>query len=159
MAFYMVERSRPWVVSTSIAALSLLLASCVINTTPQPAGDQAALNGDRPAPDPAIRGALTGVQQRVEYAYALHPDCTLAGMPIAHVVTAPAHGAVTFAETQEYSNFPRGNQRYDCNKQKTPALDIYYTSATDYKGHDAFAVEILYPSGVISTRHFEMTVE
>lgn len=166
MAYDNAPPRRPQVANLVLIGLSVLLGGCIVNVQPpqttiaQAAAVDGSIDHSQPRPPgPVLRGAPSGKQQRVEFFLGLHPDCTSTGIPTAHVVTPPAHGTVNFAEGQEYSGFPPGNQRHDCNKQKSPALDAFYTSAPDYKGGDEFGIEVLYPSGAIVTRRFIMTVE
>lgn len=145
-----------------------LLGGCVVNTQNQQSVAQAAAvqGAARPAapgqpgvPQIQTRGAPSGAKQKVDAYFAVNPDCTSNGIATAELLTAPVHGTVTFETVQDYSNFPAGNQRYECNKQKTPALVVFYTSTAAYKGRDEYAVKVLFPDGMPVVRHFVMTVE
>jgi len=151
-------------------ALSLLIGGCVVNTqtaATQAVAAQTAPGTARPAGAPApgapqgpqVRGARAGIEQKVDSYSSVNPDCSSAGVATAELLTAPVHGSVTFEALPEYTNFPQTNQRFECNKQKSPALVTFYKSAPDYKGRDEFAVKILFPDGMTGVRRYVMTVD
>ena len=124
---------------TLVPGLALLLAGCiVVFPTPHP-------NDDRPRT--LKRVAFSGKKQRIEFFASVHADCTSSGIPVVKLTEAPAHGAVSFVEENDYPNYPKDNQRYDCNERKVPGTTAYYTSVAAFSGSDKFEMKVVYPQG------------
>ncbi len=105
------------------------------------------------------RGAISGTIQRTDFFYSVNPDCTLEGLPIVKLKQAPDHGTVAIEQGTDYPQFSPGNQRYECNKSKSPGIIVSYTSKPGFKGQDAFVLEALYPHGRLRFVSVQMTVE
>ena len=156
----------------AFAVLSIALGGCVVSTQSKTTVTQAATVQSvaaRPAQSGApaqaaaqrvvFRGAHTGIAQKVASYSSVNPDCSSNGVATGELLTAPVHGTVTFEQIEAYSTFPAGNQRYECNKKKTPALGVIYKSAADYKGRDEFEVKTLFPDGLVDVHRFVINVE
>jgi hypothetical protein len=105
------------------------------------------------------RAALSGTEQRLDFFYAVHPDCTSEGYPTIRTVTQPVHGKLRVEQATDYTNFPKDNQRYECNKQRSPVVVVYYQSDLGYAGPDTAIIEVIFPSGVLRTYTFNVTVK
>jgi len=93
------------------------------------------------------RGAVSGMPQYMGFFYAVNPDCSSSGLIHTSVKTAAQHGSVQFVNTDGYSSFPRGSDSFDCNKKKSPGVEVVYTSDKDFIGTDQFAVIGIGPKG------------
>lgn len=150
----------------SIFFACILLAACanVRNTTQvvaPAAGPQAAMHpAGHGLPLRAIlrEAAASGVPRRVFAFGSVNPDCTSAGVAVAHMTTPPAHGAVTIGQSDEFPHFPPTNERYPCNKMKFPTLVIRYTSEQGYVGTDTFTISWTDPNGQPFERVFVINV-
>lgn len=129
-----------------------LLGGCII-TTPQFKPEPASTD-----PRTLQRTALSGSGQRLGF-YMVNPDCSPGGVPKLLVEQQPAHGSVEVTEMQDYTNFPASNQRYACNKQKSPGAVLSYTSESGYKGSDQVSVKAIYSDGGVKAVNYAITVE
>src|SRR6266436_6415240 len=82
-----------------------IIVGCAVNTPSS--GQQGQSNVAR------ARAALSGTEQRLDFFYAVHPDCTSEGYPTIRTVTPPVHGKLRVEQATDYSNFPKDNQRYE----------------------------------------------
>lgn len=105
------------------------------------------------------KAALSGtIQQITNYSY-LNPDCTTQGVPSVRVVEAPAHGKITLEEGLGYTAFSKDNQRYECNKHKSPMIKVMYQSEAGYVGSDAAKLEAIYFDGNFRNDSFNIVVK
>ena len=96
----------------------------------------------------------------LKYYYQVNPDCTSGGMPVVTITQAASHGSVVIQnDVEHYSDFPSTNQRYECNKRKSPSVGLVYTSEKAFVGADRFSVKVVFPMGNASAEQFEVTVE
>jgi hypothetical protein len=93
------------------------------------------------------RGAVSGVPQHVGFFYSVNPDCSSDGLVQTRLSTPPTHGLVAFVEAQGYTGFPSGSPGYECNKKKSPGIEVVYTSAPGFVGTDEFTVQGIGPHG------------
>jgi hypothetical protein len=93
------------------------------------------------------RGAIAGSPQHVGFYYSINPDCTLNGLVKMQVKDPPAHGAVAFDNADGYTNFPSSSSASECNKKKSPGIEVMYTADKDFAGTDKFAVQAIGPNG------------
>ena len=106
------------------------------------------------------KSAVSGTLQQLDYFVSVNPDCTSAGYPTVRVVTAPGHGTLTFEQGTVYPNFAKDNQRYECNKQRLPAMLVSYQSSPGYAGPDTATVEAIFPTtGFLRTTTYILTVK
>ena len=116
----------------------------------------------QPASPPSAtlaRAAVSGTVQRLDFFDSIHPDCTSSGYPTIRVVTPPGHGTLSFEQGTEYPNFPKDNQRYECNKQRLPATLVFYQSNPGYTGPDFAIIETIFPNGFLRTTTYNLTVK
>jgi hypothetical protein len=115
--------------------------------------------GAIPADGVVRRVAVAGVPLRISFFADVNADCTSAGIAKVSLATNPSHGSVSIAPADGYTNYPANNQRYSCNKQKTPGIVADYTAAKTYSGVDTFTLTVLWPLGVPVQRTFLVTVQ
>jgi hypothetical protein len=129
------------------------VSGCAASPPPKNPPAQVQLNfnftpqGQTSLPKSLARGAISGVAQHVGFYYAVNPDCTSDGFVQTQVKTAPAHGAVAFVKADGYTNFPSSSPGHECNRNKSPGIEVVYTSAKDFVGTDQFAVLGIGPKG------------
>ena len=111
------------------------------------------------APRVINRAALSGTVQKIDYYYNLNPDCSPEAVPVVRVVEAPAHGTITLQESIGYSAFSKDNQRYDCNKLKSPLVNVLYQSSAGYVGTDTAKIEVIFVSGGFKEDSFHIDVK
>jgi hypothetical protein len=104
------------------------------------------------------RGAVSGMPQHMGFFYAVNPDCTSSGLVHTSVKTAAQHGTVQFANMDGYSSFPRGSSSYECNKKKSPGVEVVYTADKDFSGTDQFIVIGIGPKGRYMETHYTVNV-
>ena len=138
--------------STCTASMLIaLLAGCAASRSPNPTQVQVSFNlppRDQPVPAKHItRAAISGTPQHVGFFYSVNPDCSSDGLVQLQVKEPPAHGSVAFANADGYSSFPTGSASHECNKRKSPGVEVVYTSAKDFVGADQFTVQGVGPHG------------
>jgi hypothetical protein len=74
------------------------------------------------------------------------------------IIAPPTHGEVTTDRGVDYTNYPKENQRYQCNLRQSPVSNVYYKSNPGYLGTDTTLIEAVSPSGVPITRIYQITV-
>jgi hypothetical protein len=112
----------------------LSLCGCVVE---QPAPIPASSS----APQTMVRTIVSGERQRIDFYVALNPDCTPQGYVTVRIVTPPVHGELTTERGVDYPNYPKANQRYQCNLTKSPLINVYYKSNPGYVGADSATIE------------------
>jgi TonB family protein len=132
-----------------ILAAGLLAVLSDTRAATQPNGDLAS---------PTQQTMVAGTSQPVWYLYALHPDCTTAGSPIVQIVRAASHGSVAIKNVDHFTEYPSTNERYECNKTKSPSLAVIYSPEPSFVGIDTFMVQSVFPSGDMRIKYFKMTV-
>ena len=108
---------------------------------------------------PVEKTAFSGTALNVWYFYSVEIDCTSGGLPTVSVTSAASHGSVQIQNVEHFTEYPSTNQRYECNKKKSPSVAVVYTSGRSFVGVDRFVVRCVYPSGNVQTKEFVLTVE
>lgn len=119
-----------------------------------------------PAPTPSSNtprvyaaSVVSGARERIDFITSLNPDCTSPGYVTVRVITPPVHGELTTERGFDYSAYPTGNQRYQCNLKKSPVVNIYYKSSPGYVGSDTATIEQVSPIiAVARTSTYTITV-
>jgi hypothetical protein len=147
MELAMTVKFRTFAVSILIAAI----AGCAASPPPNPTQVQVSFNlppRDQTAPAKHItRGAVSGTPQHVGFFYSVNPDCSSDGLVQLQLKAAAEHGSVSFAKADGYSSFPLGSPSHECNRNKSPGVEVVYTSAKDFVGVDQFTVQGVGPHG------------
>ena len=107
---------------------------------------------------PIQKTTFSGAVQPVYQFYYLNADCTPIGLPTIEVVKAPSHGSIQVENVEGFTGYPSTNQRYECNKQKSPVVAAAYISEKDFVGTDIFTLKGIYPSGNTTTKEFVVSV-
>jgi len=113
-------------------------------------------NGDLASPTQQTMEA--GTSQPVWFLYALNSDCTSAGSPIVQIVRAASHGSVDIKNVDHFTEYPSTNERYECNRIKSPSLAVIYSPEPSFVGIDSFMVRSVFPSGDMRAKYFKITV-
>jgi|SRR5271155_351304 len=100
-----------------------------------------------------------GALQRVGTFVSLNPDCTSDGDPRILILTPPAHGKLTSEQGTAYSNYPKDDQKYECNKRPSPATLVYYQSNAGYAGSDLAIIATTYPRGWSTKTTYNLIVK
>jgi transglutaminase-like putative cysteine protease len=114
-----------------------------------------------PAPPSTIelsRVAAGGQKVRLEFLYSLDPDCSSIGATIVRILEPPQRGRLIVENGQGFTNFAKDNQRYDCNTRKADGTYVFYQPEDGYEGKDSFTLDIIFPTGTASKRHYAMDV-
>jgi hypothetical protein len=104
------------------------------------------------------RVVASGSKQTVRFYYALNPDCITRGSPEVRVTKQPEHGMVETAPVQSFPSYPKDNIRFKCNQQKVRGVQVNYKSADKYVGDDEFDLLVLFPGGMASEVHYDISV-
>jgi hypothetical protein len=103
---------------------------------------------------------VSGERQRIDFIFALNPDCTTAGYATVRIISPPVNGELTTEPGVDYPAFSKENQRYQCNLKKSPVINVYYKSSPGYVGADTATIEWTDPSvSTARTRIFTITVK
>jgi hypothetical protein len=129
------------------AVVAILIGGCV--ATPQAAQVSKAVQ----------KATFSGTVLNVWYFYAVQMDCTSAGLPTVWVTSAASHGSVQIQNVEHFTEYPATNQRFECNKKKSPSVAIVYTSGKSFVGVDRFTVKCAFPAGEVQTKEFLIIVE
>lgn len=88
----------------------------------------------------------------------LNADCSSRTLPVAQIVEDAKNGIIKTQVAKDYTNFPTYNQRAECNKKKSPGLQIEYVPSRDFVGTDTAVVDIVYPDGTVLRNRFNLIV-
>jgi TonB family protein len=108
---------------------------------------------------PIQKTTFSGTVQAVYQFYSLNADCTPNGSPTVEVLKAPSHGSIQVENVEGFTGYPSTNQRYECNKQKSPIVAVAYISEKAFVGTDIFTLKGIFPSGNTTTKEFVVSVE
>jgi hypothetical protein len=114
-----------------------------------------------PAPPSTLelsRVAAGGQKLRLEFLYWLDPDCSSVGATVVRILEPPQHGKLTIENGQGFTSFAKENQRYDCNMRKSDGTRVFYQPEEEYEGKDFITLDIIFPTGTSSKRHYTMDV-
>jgi hypothetical protein len=140
---------------TALAGLARLLALAAASASVAACVGQAPRPGTEVA---ASRVALPGTVTKLDFFTTLNPDCTFNDYPTFRTVAAPSHGTLTMDRTSDFTSYRKDNQRFECNKQKSPGTLLDYKSNSGYVGADTVKVEVIFPSGQMTTVTYQIKV-
>jgi len=107
-----------------------------------------------------MRTIVSGERQRLDFFSWLHPDCTTSGYGTVRIITPPVHGELTMERGVDYTNFPKENQRYQCNLRASPGINVYYKSSPGYVGAEIATIEWESPiTAIAGTITYTITVK
>jgi hypothetical protein len=85
--------------------------------------------------------ALSGQRIRIWFASDLNADCSVRATMQMQVVTQPQHGTAEVSEEPFFPIYPSGSPVAECNKQKVPGVQAFYTSTAGFTGHDKVTLQ------------------
>jgi hypothetical protein len=137
--------------------------SPVVAQNPPAAQSPPTVQSPPTAPNPPqlvelARVAAIGQKLRVEFLYSIQPDCSSAGQTHVRILEAPQHGTLTVENGQGFTNFPRDNQRYDCNTRRSDGTLVFYEPEAGFSGKDSVTLDVIFPMGQSSKRHYAIEV-
>ena len=104
------------------------------------------------------RVIASGAKLRVGFFTSLTPDCSSNGDVIVRVTKQPEHGALETLVRTDYAYYPKENVRNRCNQHKVKGTQVSYKGTEKYIGKDDFELLVLYPTGIASEYHFDISV-
>jgi hypothetical protein len=117
----------------------------------------------RSAPDSQpvelLRFVASGRKMRLDFLYSIQPDCSSAGQTTVRILEKPQHGTLTVENGQEFTNFPKENQRYECNVRRSDGTVVFFDPEPEFFGKDSVALDVIYPLGQLSKRHYSIEVK
>jgi TonB family protein len=102
---------------------------------------------------------FSGTSQTIWYLYSLHPDCISGGLPSVEVIKTPSHGSIQVGNVESFPAYPSTNQRYECNKRKSPMVSAVYTPEKTFVGSDKFVLRGTFASGNSMAKEYVVTIE
>jgi hypothetical protein len=96
---------------------------------------------------------------QIDFLYALNPDCSLIGLATVRVIGQPQNGNIAVENDTGFTNFPPNNQRYECNKRKSEGVSVVYEPHPGFVGTDSITLDIIYPRGLETKRHYSIEVK
>lgn len=150
-------------VANAVTTKTTVPSNPVVAENPAPAQNPAPPQNPPNAPNASqtfelARVVATGQKLRLEFLYAIQPDCSSAGQTIVRILEEPQHGTLAVENGQGFTNFPKENQRYECNIRKSDGTLVFYEPKSGYTGTDSVTLDIIFPLGQSSKRHYAIEV-
>jgi hypothetical protein len=123
-----------------------------------PAVQNSAAADDPSHPIDLAKVVAAGHRLRIEFLYAIEPDCSSMGETVVRILEPPLHGNVTIQNGQGFTSFARHNQRYDCNMRKSDGTFVFYDPEPGFAGRDAMMLDIIFPTGQASRQRYAIEV-
>ena len=114
------------------------------------------------AAEPPIREfsrvAVADQLLRVGFFYDLNPDCTLIGVPTVRIVEPPKSGR---AAIEKATGFPRSPPAIPVQVQRRARRrrGAHLHAQFRHTGSDSIVVEVIFPDGTASKRHYTIDVK
>jgi hypothetical protein len=96
---------------------------------------------------------------RLDFLYALNPDCTSMGFATVRIIEQPHHGRITVENGTGFTNFPQNNLRYECNKSRADGVIVIYEPDPGFTGTDSVTIDGIFPTGTSGKRHYSIEVK
>lgn len=132
-------------VPATLFTMSWLFAGCAVNAT-----------RDNP---PQAREVPSGLKSKIAYFYNVNASCQPVGVPQITITKAPANGTVNVGAGENPPQYPADNPLSSCNQQPVDSAEVYYQSAVNFHGNDAFAIQVRYSSSFTQTYPYNVTVD
>jgi len=113
----------------------------------------------KPAPTEVTRVAAAEQQVRVGFLTNLDPDCTSNAFASVRILDQPKHGEATLRQDTGFTNYPKENLRFECNKQRSDGTAVLYRSEAGFIGRDSVLIEIIYVDGRESSFRYWIDVK
>jgi hypothetical protein len=137
---------------------SMLLFSFLC-APPSVAQEGAAETITMPKPVNISRFIPAGEQRTVNFVASLFPDCASRGPVVGRIIKAPAHGALTFVDTDSFPNYLATNRLSSCNDKKSSGLNVVYKAEDGYLGEDGADIFLMFPDGTAAEWHYFIQVK
>jgi hypothetical protein len=128
-----------------------------VSPTPSPSPPNS--NSGPPKILEQSRVVLADQRLRVAFLYDLNPDCSLIGIPTVRILEPPKSGQATVEKDSGFPSFSATNVRSICNGDRVDGAAISYMPNVGYTGTESITVEIIYPDGTDSKRHYSIEVK
>jgi hypothetical protein len=112
-----------------------------------------------PRPVEISRVVAAEVKSRLQFLFAIQPDCLSQGRTTVRVLEPPKHGKLAIEYGQGFTGYAKDNPRYECNTRKSDGVLIFYESNPEYLGSDSVTVYAIYPFGNVRTYHYSIDVK
>ena len=96
---------------------------------------------------------------RLDFLYALNPDCTSLGFATVRILDQPMHGKITYENGTGFTSFPQENLRYECNKRRSDGVILTYEPESGFAGTDSINIDVIFASGISRKRHYSIEVK
>lgn len=113
---------------------------------------------DEPVRTNALKGAVSGRKQAINWALTVNQGCTPGEMPAIVVSMPPTHGKVLVESGVHHPAFEKNNSRWACNEREMPAQLVYYQSDPGYVGADRVQLDVVFPDGRVTLWDHPITV-
>jgi hypothetical protein len=134
--------------------------------TTQVAAQTRPSSNPRPSQNGAIqqilertRAVASDKKLRLDFVYSLNPDCTSVGFATIRIIEQPKHGKITVENGAGFTNFPKDNLRYECNKSRSDGVVVVYEPESEFKGTDSVLIDAIYASGTSRKLHYAIEVK
>jgi hypothetical protein len=104
------------------------------------------------------RTAAADQPARLDFLYAINPDCSSVGVASVRTIEEPKHGKLTIGKGSGFSSFRQDNPRQACNRQRSEGMLMYYQPEPGYLGSDSLTVDVIYGDGNSRKRHYAIAV-
>jgi hypothetical protein len=108
---------------------------------------------------PTPRSPRQSSKHRLDFLYSLNPDCTSVGFATVRIIEQPKHGKITVENGTGFSNFPKDNLRYECNKKRSDGVAVFYEPESEFKGADSVLIDAIFASATSQKRHYTIEVK
>ena len=99
------------------------------------------------APAEVARAAAAGQPVRIGFLTNIDPDCSSTPFANVRIIEEPKHGQTTLKQDTGFTNYPKGNPRFECNKERSEGTAVFYEGGAGYTGKDSVVVEWRYADG------------
>jgi hypothetical protein len=123
-------------------------------------GQSPAASAPKPAQPVELARVVAADQKlRLDFLYSINPDCSSIGFSTVRIIEPPKNGRLTVENGAGFTNFPQGNPRFDCNKRRSDGVVLQYEPNPGFSGTDSLTVDVVFPSGSSSQRHYAIAVK
>ena len=104
------------------------------------------------------RAVHSGQREQVAFFYDLLANCEVAAYPEITVLKAPAQGTVSVEQGKAYPCYTRENIRFECDRNPAGASLVFYQSGANYRGRDAFTIQVRFADSEMWTQTYNVNV-
>jgi dienelactone hydrolase len=107
-----------------------------LTCAPYAIDDKVVWAGGKETPREYARTVPAGQMSRLDFAYAVNPDCTSRGLAKISVTQPPEHGSAAVLTQDGHPSFPLGHPFAKCNVLTVPGVSVTYTPEPGFVGSD-----------------------